>query len=99
MYFLREAYFYGTELIPLFPYLRAGLLREKKGGGGSQVVSDGSFPDNRMMICDHSPKGFLTSGSTQALTGIAIIPNMSSTLVPSNLPADQAVVIQLLSIG
>ena len=52
-----------------------------------------------MMIFDHSPKGFLTSGSAQALKGITIIPNMSSTLVPSNLPADQAVVIQLLSIG
>ena len=53
-----------------------------------------------MMIFDHSLKGFLTSGSAQALKGIVIIPNMSSTcLVPSNLPAYQAVVIQLLSIG
>ena len=77
----------------------AGLLKKKKGGGGGKVYSDGFIPDKRMMIFDHSPKGFLTSGSAQALKGIAIIPNMSSTLVPSNLPADQAVVIQLLSIG
>ena len=34
--FLREVYFHsGTELIPLFPYLRAGL---KKGGGGATSV-------------------------------------------------------------
>ena len=26
--------FYGTELIPLFPYLRAGLLLKGEGGGG-----------------------------------------------------------------
>ena len=31
--------------------LRAGL---EKGGGGSQVDSDGSTPVNRMMIFDHS---------------------------------------------
>ena len=29
----------------------------KKGGGGRKVNSDGSIPDNRMMIFDHSPKG------------------------------------------
>ena len=33
--FLREVYLHsGTELIPLFPYLRAGL---QKGGGGGDV--------------------------------------------------------------
>ena len=31
---------FGTELIPLLPYHRVGLL--KKGGGGIKVVSDGS---------------------------------------------------------
>ena len=45
---------YGIELIPLFPYLRAGLLKRREGNIG---------------------------------------------IVPSNLPADQAVVIQQLSIG
>ena len=44
--------FLGTKLIPLFPYLRAGML--KKGGGN--VDSDGSTRDNRMMIFDHSLK-------------------------------------------
>ena len=33
--FLREVYLHsGTELIPLLPYLRAGLQKKKKGGGG-----------------------------------------------------------------
>ena len=59
-YFLWEVVAYGTELIPLFPYLRAGLfLREKKGGGGGGARSTltVSTPDNRMMIFDHSLKG------------------------------------------
>ena len=43
-------YFLGTELIPLFLYLRAGL--KKRGGGGNKVDSDGLTPDNRMMIFD-----------------------------------------------
>ena len=30
---------------------------KKGGGGGSKVDSDGSTPDNRMMIFDHSLKG------------------------------------------
>ena len=39
--FLREvySYFFGTELIPLFPYLRAGLLTKAGlgwGGGGRE---------------------------------------------------------------
>ena len=40
------------------PYLRAGLF--KKGGGGEKdkVDSDGSNRANRMMIFDHSLKGF-----------------------------------------
>ena len=57
MCFLREVLFYGTELIPLFPYLRAGLFKKGGGGGGGgggMVVSDGSTPVNRMMISDHS---------------------------------------------
>ena len=51
--FLREVYFYGTELIPLFPYLRAGLSK----GGGSRVG-----PFNRSLLTDYGLKGFLTSG-------------------------------------
>ena len=42
---------YGTELIPLFPYLRAGLLK-----GGSQFG-----PNNRSLITDYGLKGCLTS--------------------------------------
>ena len=30
---------------------------KKGGGGGGKVDSDGSIPDNRMMIFDHSLKG------------------------------------------
>ena len=44
----------GTELIPLFPYLRAGLL---KGRGGGNV---GIRPGNRALVSDHRPTGFLT---------------------------------------
>ena len=47
--------FYGTELIPLFPYLRAGLLLKREGGGRS---TDGSTLCDRMMIFDHSLKGY-----------------------------------------
>ena len=36
----------------------------KKKGGGGKVDSDGSNPDNRMMIFDHSLKG-LDFKSTQ----------------------------------
>ena len=42
----------GTELIPLFPYLRAGLLR----GGGNVGIR----PGNRALVSDHRPTGFLT---------------------------------------
>ena len=41
---------YGTELIPLFPYLRAGLL---KNGGGATSVG----PDDRFLLTDDGLKG------------------------------------------
>ena len=72
---------------------------KKRGGGGRKVDSDGSIPDNRMMIFDHSPKG-LDFKVYPSFRGHCPYSNMSSSfLVPSNLPAYQAVVIQLLSIG
>ena len=49
----------GTELIPLFPYLRAGL---KKGGGGNGGIA-------RLTGCwqpTMALQGFLTLRSTQA---------------------------------
>ena len=53
MCFLREVYLHsGTELIPLFPYLRAGL---QKGGGGGDV---GINPGNRLLASDHDLTGF-----------------------------------------
>ena len=63
------------------------------------VDSDGSSPVNRMMIFDQSLRGFLTARSTQASDGVFSYLYHEFTQVPSNLPADQAVVIQLLSIG
>ena len=42
----------GPELIPLFPYLRAGLL--KRGGGGYI----GTAPGNRPLATDHDLTGF-----------------------------------------
>ena len=69
------------------------------GGGGGEVDSDGSIPVNRMMIFDHSPKG-LDFKVYPGLRKHCLYSNRSSSfLVPSNLPAYQAVVIQLLSIG
>ena len=51
--FLREVYLHsGTELIPLFPYLRAGL---QKGGGGGD---GGIAPGNRLLATDHGLAGF-----------------------------------------
>ena len=51
--FLREVYLYsGTELIPLFPYLRAGLQKKKGGGDG------GIAPGNRLLATDHGLAGF-----------------------------------------
>ena len=41
----------GTELIPLFPYLRAGL---QKGGGGDGGIA----PGNRLLATDHGLAGF-----------------------------------------
>ena len=58
--FLREVYLHsGTELIPLFPYLRAGLL--KKGGGDGGIA-----PGNRLLAATMALQGFLTIRSTQA---------------------------------
>ena len=74
----------GTELIPLFPYLKAGLF--KRGGGHSVGIR----PGNRALVSDHRPTGFLTKSQPRP-EGIF--------LVPSNLPSDQAVVIQQLFIG
>ena len=49
--FLREVYLHsGTELIPLFPYLRAGL---QKGGGGDVSIA----PGNRLLATDHGLTG------------------------------------------
>ena len=51
--FLWEVYLHsGTELIPLFPYLRAGL---KRGGGGGD---GGIAPGNRLLATDHGLTGF-----------------------------------------
>ena len=71
---------------------------QKKGGGG-KVDSDGSIPDNRMMIFDHSPKGLDFKVYPGFRRHCHYFKMSSSSLVPSNLPAYQAVVIQLLSIG
>ena len=48
----------GTELIPLFPYLRAGLF--KRGGGNV-----GIRPGNQALVSDHRPTGFLTKSQTR----------------------------------
>ena len=48
----------GTELIPLFPYLRTGLL---KGGGGNVGIR----PGNRALVSDHRPTGFLTKSQAR----------------------------------
>ena len=50
--FLREVYLdSGTELIPRFPYLRAGLQKGGGGGGGGGEV--GIAPGNRLLATDH----------------------------------------------
>ena len=69
------------------------------GGGGGKVDSDGSTPDNRMMIFDHSLKGLDFKVYPVLKKVLSLVYMSSSFLVPSNLPAYQAVVIQLLSIG
>ena len=91
----------GTELIPLFPYLRAGL-----GGGGG----GGKAPGNRLLATTMALQGFLTIRSTQAWAyrspdKVSLDRRLKFAItcefpqVPSNLPTDQAVVIQQLSIG
>ena len=37
----------------------------KREGGGDKVDSDGLSPDNRMMIFDHSLKGYRPQGLTR----------------------------------
>ena len=69
------------------------------GGGGGKVDSDSSIPDNRMMIFDHSPKGLDFKVYPGFRRHCHYSKMSSSFLVPSNLPAYQVVVIQLLSIG
>ena len=61
--------------------------------------TDGSIPDNRMMTFDHSPKGLDFKVYPGFRRHCHYSKMSSSSLVPSNLPAYQAVVIQLLSIG
>ena len=49
-----EVYWHsGSELIPLFPYLRAGLI--KRGGGGDFGIP----PGNRLLATDQGLIGFL----------------------------------------
>ena len=52
-----------------------------------------------MMIFDHSLYGLPTSRSAQAYKVPIFTAEYELNLIPSNLPANQAVVIQLLSIG
>ena len=59
MCFLREVYWLsGTELIPLFPYLRAGLLKKGGGGGGGGGGDVGIAPGNRLLATDQGLTGF-----------------------------------------
>ena len=67
----------------------------KRGGARS---TDGSTSCNRMMILDHSLKGYRPQGLPRLKKELFIIQH-EFNLVPSNLPAYQAVVIQQLSIG
>ena len=82
--FFREVYLpSGTELIPLFPFLRAGLLKQREDNVGLAQVSGRC---NRLWPYRVSLTFFVSSVC-------------EFILVPSNLPANQAVVIQQLSIG
>ena len=57
--FLWEVYLHsGTELIPLFPYLRAGLQKGGGGGGGGGGGDGGIAPGNRLLATDHGLAGF-----------------------------------------
>ena len=58
-----------------------------------------SSPGNWLLITDHGLKGLLTSRSYTGLKRMLLVFIYEFNLVPSNLPADQAVVIQQLSIG
>ena len=60
-------------------------------GGGNVGIS----PGNRALVSDHRPTGFLKVNLGQREFSY----HFMSSLVPSNLPSDQAVVIQQLSIG
>ena len=71
---------YGTELVPLFPYLRAGLL--KGGGGGGSRFG----PVNRPLLPDYGLKGFLTTMSTQAWRKILMLVLFMSS--PKSLVTD-----------
>ena len=46
--------YYGTELSPLFPYLRAGLFKKGGGGGGSKLVD--RFPVTYCSLKGSDPK-------------------------------------------
>ena len=39
---------YETELIPLLPYLRAGLSKGRGGGGGNVGIAPGNRPPNQI---------------------------------------------------
>ena len=101
--FLREVCLpSGTELTPVFPCLRAGLLKR------------GSYVDitlgNRLLVTDHGLSGFPDLMSTQAWVyrspnEVSLDRRLKFTIicefiqVPSDLSASQGVVIQQLSIG
>ena len=85
MVFLQEGvFFYGTGLIPLFPYLRAGLL--KRGGRSTLTVHP---PVNRMMIFDHSLRVIDLQGLPRLERHVINSLHEFNLLIPSNLPANQ----------
>ena len=83
--------FLGTELIPLFPHSEQKCLEIKKGGGAMSVKLPGELGSGYRL----RP---LVSSLLQVYLGQKIV-SFEFTQVPSNLPANQAVVIQQLSIG
>ena len=86
--------FLGTELIPLFPHSEQKCLeikKKKKGGGAMSVKLPGELGSGYRL----RP---LVSSLLQVYLGQKIV-SFEFTEVPSNLPANQAVVIQQLSIG
>ena len=84
--------FLGTELIPLFPHSEQKCLEIKKRGGGAMSVK---LPSELGAGYRLRP---LVSSLLQVYLGQKIV-SFEFTQVPSNLPANQAVVIQQLSIG